>query len=58
MGSESPQGMKCNMDVLSKPVRMSPEMGKLLDKMRSDDQPYPIDNQPSAEADAGAWHAA
>ena len=32
------------MDTLAKPVRMNPDMMKLLDKMRSDDQPYPVCN--------------
>jgi len=39
------------MDMLAKPVRMNPDMVKLLDKMRSDDQPYPVYNQPADQAD-------
>ena len=40
------------MDTLAKPVRMNPDMVKLLDKMRSDDQPYPVYQQPPEEADS------
>ena len=40
------------METLAKPVRMNPDMVKLLDKMRSDDQPYPVYQQPPEEADS------
>ena len=39
------------MDTLAKPVRMNPDMVKLLDKMRTDDQPYPVYQQPVETAD-------
>ena len=39
------------MEMFSKPVRLSPEMARLLDNMRSASEPYPVYNQPAAEAD-------
>ena len=39
------------MDTLAKPVRMNPDMTRLLDKLRSDNQPYPVYHQPAEEAD-------
>lgn len=35
------------MDTFAKPLRMSPETNRLLDKLRSDDQPYPVYQQPA-----------
>jgi len=39
------------METLSKPVRMNPDMVRLLDRMRADSEPYPVYQQPAAEAD-------
>jgi hypothetical protein len=39
------------MDTFAKPVRMNPEMTKLLDQMRASDQPYPVYHQPPETAD-------
>jgi len=45
------------MDTFAKPIRMNPEMSKLVDKLRSDDEPCPVCNRPAAEDDVSAWHA-
>ena len=39
------------MDSFSKPVRMNPDMVRLLDRMRRDAEPYPVYQQPAAKAD-------
>ena len=39
------------MDTFAKPARMSPEMNRLLDSLRSDGKPYPVYQQPPETAD-------
>ena len=39
------------MDTFAKPVRMSPEMNRLLEALRSTDQPYPVYQQPAETVD-------
>jgi len=39
------------MEVLSKPVRMSPDMARLLGKLRAGAEPYSVYQQPADEAD-------
>jgi len=39
------------MEMLSKPVRLTPQMARVLDLMRTSPDPYPTYNQPAQEAD-------